>query len=347
MSRKIWRGGMIGAGAWSEIQLTAWAGVRNARIVALCDRHPERRDPVARRFDIPQTYDDVETMLERAGLDFVDICTRPYSHAPLARLAADRGLPVLCQKPFCTTLAEARAVVEHCRQAGGRLMINENYRWQAWYRQVKDLLRAGAVGEPFFARLHTRTRLTLPTFDHAQSYLAEMPRLIVYEMGTHFLDTFRFLFGQPETVYARLHRISPEVVGEDVQLLALGYPGLTALVEHSWASVPVPNLDAPPGPQAQAPPPRLEIDGPQGTLALTADGVLRLATDAGQQQWRFSADVRPESRVAAQQHFIDCLDSGAPFETGGAETLETMRLVYAAYLSAEEGRVVRPGELSS
>jgi predicted dehydrogenase len=43
MPNRIWRGGMIGAGTWSEIQLNAWAGVPNARIVALCDRHPERR----------------------------------------------------------------------------------------------------------------------------------------------------------------------------------------------------------------------------------------------------------------------------------------------------------------
>ena len=41
-TQKLWRGGMIGAGAWSNIQLDAWADVQNARIVALTDRHPER-----------------------------------------------------------------------------------------------------------------------------------------------------------------------------------------------------------------------------------------------------------------------------------------------------------------
>lgn len=46
MAKKIWRGGMIGAGAWSNVQLDAWAGVENAKIVALTDRHPERRNPV-------------------------------------------------------------------------------------------------------------------------------------------------------------------------------------------------------------------------------------------------------------------------------------------------------------
>jgi predicted dehydrogenase len=91
MSNKIWRGGMVGAGAWSEVQLTAWAGVPNAEIVALTDRHPDRRDPVVQRFEIPDTFDDFETMLDEAELDFVDICVRPYSHAPLTKLAAERG----------------------------------------------------------------------------------------------------------------------------------------------------------------------------------------------------------------------------------------------------------------
>ena len=52
MSDTIWRGGMIGAGAWSDVQLTAWNGVPNAEVVALTDRHPERRMPIVERFGI-------------------------------------------------------------------------------------------------------------------------------------------------------------------------------------------------------------------------------------------------------------------------------------------------------
>lgn len=335
MSKKIWRGGMIGAGAWSDIQLRAWAGVENAEIVALCDRHPERRDPLAEQFKIPQMFDNFETMLNQADLDFVDICTRPYSHSALTKLAAKRGLPVLCQKPFCENLAEAQEVVEYCRQNSVPLMVNENFRWQAWFRQAKEVLESGALGQPFFARIHRRNRLTLPEFDHRQSYFVEMPRLVVYEMGTHYLDTFRYLFGEPDSLFARLHHVSPYVVGEDVQLLTLSYPGLTALVNHSWASVPVPGLDdseEKPGVAS----PRLEIDGTAGTLTLNCDGSMHLYTDTTHQEWQFSADTGPKSHIAAQQHFIDCLESGAEFETSGAETLKTMALVYAAYHSAAE-----------
>ena len=128
--------------------------------------------------------------------------------------------------------------------------------------------------------------------------------------------------------------------GEDVQFITMGYPDLTCLINHSWASVPVPTVDKPEEKDDIAPPPRLEVDGTEGTLILLADGSMHLYSDSDHQQWQFSWDTRSESRIAVQQHFIDCLESGAEFETSGAETLKTMALVYACYLSAEEGRVV-------
>ncbi len=341
MLKKIWRGGMIGAGAWSEIQLTAWTEVENTEIVALCDRHPERREPIVRRFNIAQGFDDFEAMLDEVELDFVDICTRPYSHAPLTKLAVERGLPVLCQKPFCESLEEAQELVEFCDKAGVRLMVNENFRWQAWYRQIKQVLESGTLGKPFLVRHHRRTRMTLPHFEDRQAYFAEMTRLVLYEMGVHYLDTFRFLFGEPSSVFTRLHRISPYIEGEDVQMISLGYQDMTCVISESWASVPVPGLDMPgTEPPEVNPPPRLEIDGTEGTLAMGADGWMSVFSDHGHEKWHFSEKTRPASRAAAQQHFIDCLESGDEFETSGAETLKTMALVYACYTSAEEDRVV-------
>jgi predicted dehydrogenase len=339
MVKKTWRGGMIGAGAWSEIQLNAWAGVPNVRIVALCDRHPERRDPIAKRFDIPHAFDDLAAMLDQADLDFVDICTRPYSHASLTKLAAERGLAVLCQKPFCQSLEEARDVVVFCEQAGVRLMINENFRWQAWYRKIREMLDSGQLGKPFLVYIHRRLRVSLPEFDHRQAYMKDMPHWAVYELGVHYLDTLRFLFGEPDLIFCRLHRVSSEIKGEDVQVITLGYPGLTCLIQQSFASVAVPGIDRPEG-GSDAMAHGLQIDASTGTLVLQPDGALHLFTDAGHEQWQFLPDTLERSRAAAQQHFIDCLASGAEFETSGRDTLKTMALVYAAYRSAEEGRSI-------
>lgn len=344
MTKKTWRGGMIGAGAWSNVQLDAWADVQNAKIVALTDRHPERRTPVVDKYNIPLAFNDFEAMLDEAEIDFVDICTRPYSHASLTKLAADRGLPVLCQKPFCRSILEAQQVAAYCQDRNVPLMVNENFRWQAWFQTIKHILEAGQLGQVFFAKVHRRDRLTLPRFNHNQTYFTEMPQLLLYEVGTHLLDTSRFLFGEPESVYCRLHHISPEVVGEDVEVITLAYPDMTEVIHDSWASVPIPGLDRP----AEKKPwyPRiLEIEGTLGTLRLNPDGQIWLYTDHERKGWPTPEDVMPKAHAAAQQHFIDCLESGEVFETSAEETIKTMALVYACYKSAEEGRVVRVEEM--
>ncbi len=344
MDSGVLRGGMIGAGAWSATQLVAWSKTRGAQIVALCDRHPERRDPVAARFGIPQVFGSVQEMLDGAELDFVDICTRPYSHAALITQAADRGLPVLCQKPFCTTLQEAAAMADYCQNAGVRLMVNENYRWQEWCRKVAEVLASGMLGQPFFARIHARRRLTLPEFSYYQSYFAEMEQALLLEVGTHLLDLCRLMFGEPETVYARTHHISPHMKGEDVYALMLGYPGMTCVIHDSWASVPVPDQECPPEGYAYHIR-MIQIDGTEGTLSQSRDGTVHVYTDTDHQSYPYAGDVLPASHAVALQHFVDCLTSGASFETSGEDYVNTMALVHAAYRSAAEGQVIRPAEL--
>jgi predicted dehydrogenase len=335
---------MIGAGAWSEIQLNAWAGVENAEIVALCDRHPDRRDPVVSRFNILQGFDDFESMLDGADLDFVDICTRPYSHASLTKMAAERGLPVLCQKPFCRSMDEARDLVQFCDNAGVRLMVNDNWRWQAWHRKAKELLNAGALGKPFLVTIRWRLRMTLPSFDFNQGYFPEMERFVTYEMGTHYLDTLRYLFGEPNSVFARHHRLGPDMKGEDVNVLVIGYDDMTCAIDTSFASVEVPGVDVLEENPDTWSPSQFRIEGTEGTLILSLDRVLGLVTHTAHEQWQFPSKTIHDSFVTTQQHFIDCLESGAEFETSGEETLKTMAIVYACYRSAEEGRAVDPAE---
>ncbi|MBN1675746.1 MAG: Gfo/Idh/MocA family oxidoreductase [Kiritimatiellae bacterium] len=335
------RGGMIGAGAWSEVQLKGWRDVQGAQIVALCDRHPDRREPVRAKFGIAQGFDDFETMLAQANLDFVDVCVRPYSHAALTRMAAQAGLPVLCQKPFCPDLPSACETVAFCKERNVRLMINENYRWQPWYRKVKELLDAGSIGTPFFAAHHYRHRAAMGNWQPGQAYMLEMPRLLTYEMGPHYLDLFRFLLGDPDSVFARHHHISPRLKGEDVHVITLNYPDRTGIIETSWSSMPIPGLDRLEKAGRAA---RLIIDGTEGSIALRPDGVCQLLRPDGKREWD-DLHLPQSSQAAAQQHFADCLRTGAEFETSGEYTLYSMALVYACYVSAEEGRVVEAGEL--
>jgi predicted dehydrogenase len=207
---------------------------------------------------------------------------------------------------------------------------------------MRQLLEDGAVGDPFFARIHWRLRTTLPVFAHAQSYFKDMPRLAVYELGVHYIDVFRFLFGEPSTVYARLHKVSPEIAGEDVQNIVLSYRdrNLTCQINHSWASVAIPEEDAVSGEDRLEIAHPLEIDGTLGTLVLRANRSLHLVADSARETWTFRRDARLASQSAALQHFVDCLITGTGFETSGQDNLRTMSAVYACYESAATNQVV-------
>jgi predicted dehydrogenase len=334
------RGALIGCGHVSERQLRAWRKIETAQIVAVADLDGEKARRRAREFDVPAAYTDYQRMLDELELDFVDIATRPSTHPELVMAAAARGLHVLCQKPLTDTLAESRRMVSVCEEAGVTLMVNENARHQAWFRRLKALLEESALGDPYYARFEMRRRWSLPepSFDN-QPYFQEMPNLVVYEMGVHFLDTARYLFGEAETVYAKLKRISPHIAGEDVALLVADFDDLSCLIDTSWCSVPEPGPEVPWGP--------VRVEGRAGTASLGHDGVLRLYNDDGQRSWAFSEDTIAEGFTSTQRHFIECLRTGRSPETSGVETLKTMALVFAAYRSADEGRPIRAEEVLS
>ncbi|HEX7547817.1 MAG TPA: Gfo/Idh/MocA family oxidoreductase, partial [Candidatus Methylomirabilis sp.] len=105
---------------------------------------------------VSRAYADFATMLDKEKPDAVDIVTPAETHAPLARIAADRGVHLMCQKPMVPTLAEAEALV---RDVGDRVrfMVHENFRFRPQYVMAREWLEAGRVGDPTHACMTARS----------------------------------------------------------------------------------------------------------------------------------------------------------------------------------------------
>lgn len=329
------RGALVGCGYISEQQLRAWQQITGAEIVAVCDIDLAKAQQRSQQFGIPAVYGDYGQMLRELDLDFIDIATRPALHLPMVSVAAERGIHILCQKPVSETMDEARQMVAICQTAGVQFMVNENYRHQAWFRQIKQLLDDDRLGTPHYARFYGRWRATMPTPDfEGQDYFRDMPRLIIFEMGIHLYDTARYLFNEPDAVFADLRRVSPEIQGEDMALSLARFGPLTFLFDLNWFAI----AEQQAGNVAHG---RFVVEGSQGTAVLSQDGSLQLIRDDGQEEWHFPQDTIAQSFAATQRHFITCLETGQESETSGAETLKTMALVFGAYESANTGQMVR------
>ena len=333
------RGGLIGCGFFAENQLHAWRDIEGAGIVAICDRDPARLAHAGALFGIERRYADAAEMLAKEELDFVDIATTAPSHRPLVELAAAHRLPVICQKPFALSMADARAMVRACEAAGVPLMVHENFRWQTPIQAVRRAIDAGRIGRPFFARLSFRSGFDVFS---GQPYLAEGERFIIEDLGIHILDIARFLMGDATTLACRTQRINPKIRGEDVATIMLGHAdGATSIVDCSYAT----RLETEPFPQTLA-----EIDGTTGTLRLRQDYRLEINGPDGFEVLDVAPALLPwaqrpwhniqESVQAIQAHWVTCLQDGTEPQTSGRDNLRTLGLVEAAYASAAAGTVI-------
>jgi predicted dehydrogenase len=323
------RGALIGCGYVSQFHLSAWTRQTRGRVVAVCDLDLAKAR-AACAYGVCTAYADPAELFRGERLDFVEICTRPESHLPLARLAAEHGVRVLCQKPVAPTLAELEEMIAVCDRAGVRFMVHENFRWRAWYLRLKEEMLRGTVGRPFRLRLYMHDlRCLQPGGLAAQPYFAEMPRLILYEIGPHAIDLARCFFGEPERITCVPQHVGPQR-GEDVALVTLAYPDRTAVLDLSWATAP----------RNHRPEWGLYdtwLEGDAGTLHVDTGGQLVLDRPGGGRevlQVAVGADPLVDGYAATQAHFLEGLQTGAPFCTDGPDTLRTMRLVFAGYADA-------------
>jgi predicted dehydrogenase len=329
---KPFRGAIIGCGFFGNIQIEAWRRMQGVEMIAACDASLDR----ARSTEL-SAYSDAEQMLDSEQLDFVDIATRPDTHLPLIRAAIARGIPVICQKPMAQSMTEAIEIARLVRESGVRVMIHENWRWQPWYREARQKIRNGAIGQPldYTFRIRQRDGLGDNPFPN-QPYFREMPRLLIYETLIHPIDTARFLFGEIATVQAHTRRFNPLLRGEDRALVILTHEnGTDGIIDgNRWVN---PN---PPGPAMGD----AVFEGTEGTIHVLANGELYLN---GERVWADTTHVgyKGDSVRATQQHFIDCLSDGTPFETDAESYLASYAAVEAAYRSADEKRVVSLQEM--
>ncbi|NLG51493.1 MAG: Gfo/Idh/MocA family oxidoreductase [Chloroflexi bacterium] len=338
---------IFGTGFWSRFQLAAWQEVEGAECVALYNRTPAKAEELAHAFGVPRVYADPVRLLDSErldfdGLDFIDIITNVETHSGFVRLAAERGLPVICQKPMATTLAEAEQMVAACQAARVPFFVHENWRWQTPIRQLKRVLSEGRIGRPFRARLSFCS--SFPVFDN-QPFLKELEQFILTDMGSHILDTARFLFGEAHSLYCQTRRVHADIAGEDVAtvMMQMG-EAVTVTCELSYAS----HTE-----HERFPETFILVEGERGSAELAPDCWVRVTTDDGTWARRYppkhypwadpAYDLVHASIVPCNADILANLQDVKPAETTGEDNLRTVRLVFAAYESARTGETLRVG----
>lgn len=257
--------------------LPGWRRRADAEIVAAADGRSERRGALQELFPQARWYDTAEELLAEETLDFVDICTPPVSHASLARMALERSLHVLCEKPLVLSPEELRGLPVLAGEKDRTLFTVHNWKHAPILQTVTGLVRSGAIGQVRRARWETlRDKPAVAAGEEGNWRVdpAQSGGGILIDHGWHALYILsEWMTGVPRMVAARLETLKHHGWAiEDTATVTLGYESATAEVLLSWASDERAN--------------RLELEGTRGILRLDG-GRLSLGTSrtAPEQEW--------------------------------------------------------------
>lgn len=173
MAARTYRVGIVGAGehvAYSSevhslrddpsipVRNTVVAGhaaslalMPNVEVIGICDLDPERTQRFKRNWsgkwpDL-RLYSDYKEMLRSEDIDILTVATPDPLHADVAVHAAGTGVKgILCEKPIATSLSDADRIIEACESNGVVLTVDHTKRWTAFYHEVREAVRSGAIG---------------------------------------------------------------------------------------------------------------------------------------------------------------------------------------------------------
>ncbi|MGY1410563.1 MULTISPECIES: oxidoreductase [unclassified Luteimonas] len=191
--------------------------------------------------DFPQAdvVADPAAAFARPDIDLVVIAAPNAVHAPLAIAALQAGRHVLVDKPFATTLEEARQIAAAARAAGRIASVFQNRRWDADFLALRGLLDSGALGE--VAELHSHFDRFRPQVPDRWRERAGPGAGLWFDLGPHLVDQVLQLFGPPLSVQADIAVQREGAVVDDFFHVVLRYPRLRAVL-HAGVLVPASGL---------------------------------------------------------------------------------------------------------
>ncbi|MER3473025.1 MAG: gfo/Idh/MocA family oxidoreductase [Armatimonadota bacterium] len=208
---------IAGCGSVSRHYLNDLMGSAHAQVAAVCDIAIERAQERAKQYQIPQAFGDVDEMLRQCDFDLLVNLTSMQEHYPINLKALQAGKHVLCEKPFATTLDEARTLMETAKQRGVNLWATPTLVTSPAFKCMAELLAQKLVGEVHVARAW---------YGHGGPgwgpWFYQKGGGSLFDLGVYNITTLTGLLGPAKSVTALMGTAIPErfVEGQHVKVEA-------------------------------------------------------------------------------------------------------------------------------
>lgn len=204
---------LIGTGRAGLIHARNFSNaLTHARLIALCDSDPGNLKAAAAELPVSCLYTDYREALANPAIDAVVVVTPTKFHKEIVIAAAEHKKHILCEKPMALTPADCEAMIAAAEAHGVKLQVGFMRRFDAGFRQAKEIVEAGEIGDVVLVKSLTRG----PSEPKPWMFDMTLGPGPIGEVNSHDLDTLRwFADSEVESIYAiGANFRSPEAAGQ-------------------------------------------------------------------------------------------------------------------------------------
>lgn len=334
---------LVGCGriAKRHAELLGLEQIKGGRLCAVCDLVPAKADALAKRFGVPG-YTDMHEMMRKEPVDVVVVLTESGNHARHVVELAQYGKHIMVEKPMALTLDDADRMIRTCDQAGVRLFVVKQNRFNVPVVKAREALDARRFGKMVLGTVRVRWCRTQQYYDQDPwRGTWALDGGVLTNQASHHVDLLEWMMGDVESVFAKSTTALVDIEAEDTAVVLLKFAsGALGIIEATTAARPT-DLEG-----------SLSLLGEGGTVEIGGFAVNEMKV------WRFSAPADGDERVlkdfsvnppnvygfghmAYYEHVVDCISHGKVHLVDGLEGRKSLELINAIYESVETGKEVQ------
>ncbi len=316
--------------------------VAGAKLTAVCDVKEELARKYGEKYGVPY-FKDMHQMMKEMGekIDVVSILTESGSHAQHTIEIAPYGKHILVEKPMALTLDSADAMIKACDNAGVKLFVVKQNRYNLPVQKLRESLEDNRFGKLVMGTVRVRWCRPQEYYDQDEwRGTWAMDGGVFSNQASHHVDLLEWMLGEPESVFAKSRTALVDIETEDTGIAMIKFRnGALGIVEATNATRPK-DLEG-----------SLSILGEKGTVEIGGFAVNEMKI------WNFVEEKHGDSEVlekyrenppdvygfghlAYLEHVVDSLSNSKPALVDGLEGRKSLELITAIYESIETGKEV-------
>jgi len=334
---------LVGCGRISIKHIEAIRAIEKADLVACADQEKEKAYQAANKAECPY-YTDYHTMLEEhPEIDIVSILTPSGLHAEQAiDIASKYKKHLVVEKPMALRLSDADEMIRTCDEAGVRLFVVKQNRFNLPVIRLRKALESGRFGKITMGTVRVRWRRDQAYYDQAQwRGTWALDGGVFSNQASHHIDLLEWMLGQPVSVMAKTGTYLANIEVEDTGVAIIKFKsGALGIVEATTATRPK-DLEG-----------SISILGERGTVEIGGFAVNQMKT------WEFEDGDEEEKKEVFEnaaenppnvygyghirylQDVINAIESGGRALVDGFEGWKSLELINAIYESSETGKEI-------